>query len=188
MYKIMIFTCNNNTGNMTLNLSYVSSWKGDDTVTWFVQGVFYGPFKGGAVPPPLTLDTSANVPITVTAFASVNCNPAASITIFPTVDPAPKVFGGGLFLSAQAVSSTSNAVVVTLSGSSNCPSTASTWPHWATILIVVLVIVIILAVVILASMSVIFNYYKIKHIRRQFDNNVKLNFDQNLAEPIKFLQ
>jgi len=149
----------------------VSAWKGTDTVTWFVQGVFYGPYKSTETPPPLIINTSANVPITVTAFLSVSCNPAASITIFPTVDPAPRIFANGLFLSAEAQSANTNAVIVTLSGLSNCPSTPATWPHWATILITVMIMIVLIAVVVLASMSVAFNFFKLQHVRRSYDNN-----------------
>lgn len=136
---------------------------GTASVVWFVAGKSYGPFTGTSAPPPLTL-LQLSVPVSVTAYVSVSCNPAASLVIYPTVDPSPAVFGQGLFLFAAGNGS---AVTVTLSGTSGCPvSGAAAVPPWATPFVTLVVVILVLATLFLIGMSMAYNYYKIKKIEK----------------------
>jgi len=135
---------------------------GAASVVWFVAGKSYGPFTGTSAPPPLTL-LKLSAPVSVTAYVSVSCNPAASLVIYPTVDPSPQVFGQGLFLSATGNGS---AVTVTLSGTSGCPLTAAAIPQWATPFVTLVIVILVLATLLLIGMSMAYNYYKIKKIEK----------------------
>ncbi len=131
-------------------------------MVWYVAGKAYGPFAGAAVPPPLTLaPLDDTTPLTVTAFVSVPCNPAASVVVYPTVDPSPQVFGQGLFLDAQR---TNSGVTVTLSGTSGCPPGPPAVPQWAAPFVTLVIVIMVAATLLLIGMSMAYNYYKIKKI------------------------
>jgi hypothetical protein len=148
--------------SMSLVLTFQSTASlGDASVVWFVAGKSYGPFKDSTAPPPLTL-LNLSAPVSVTAYVSVSCNPAASLIVYPTVDPSPQVFGQGLFLSATG---TESAVTVTLSGTSACPPSAAIQvPSWATPFVTLVIVILVLATLLLIGMSMAYNYYKIKKI------------------------
>jgi hypothetical protein len=153
---------------MSFVLSFVSEVK-SLTVVWYVEGKSYGPYKNGAVPADMIIQTTDR-PVSVTALASSACNPAASIIVFPAVDPSPQVFAQGLFLSAQI---TGGKTVVTVSGTSNCPP-PNGYPSWASPFIIIVISLITVATLILCGMSVIFNYFKIQHIKRQLQGKLPM--------------
>ena len=149
---------------MSLTITFQSAGAIADVV-WFVAGKAYGPFAAGAAPPPLAL-TSLSAPVSVTAFVSVSCNPAASVVVYPSVDPSPQVFAQGLFLSAV---STASGVTVTLSGTSGCPAPPMPVPQWATPFVTLVIVILVLATLLLIGMSMAYNYYKIKKIEWVID-------------------
>lgn len=153
---------------MSFVLSFASEVK-SLSVVWYVEGKSYGPYKKGAVPADMIIQTTDR-PVSVTALASATCNPAASIIVYPTVDPSPQVFAQGLFLSAKI---TDGKTVVSLSGTSNCPP-YNGFPAWATPFIIVVICLITIATLILCGMSVIFNYFKIEHIQRQLQGKLPM--------------
>ena len=157
-------------------MSFVLSFVSDVTsltVVWYVGGKSYGPFKKGAVPADMVIQTSVT-PISVTALVNSSCNPAASIIVYPTPDPSPQVFAQGVFLSAAV---TNGKTVVSLSGASNCQSSSSStssFPTWASTFIIIVVSLITIATLILCGMSIIFNYLKIKHLNLQLVGKLPL--------------
>ena len=165
---------------MSLTITFQSTWTAGSaaTVVWYVAGKAYGPFAGAAVPPPLTLHLLTVAPVTVTVFVSVPCNPAASVTVYPTVDPSPQVFGQGLFLDAHR---THSGVTVTLSGTSGCPPGPAAVPQWAAPFVTLVIVIMAAATLLLIGMSMAYNYYKIKKIELLLGNGVV----KTLALPLK---
>jgi hypothetical protein len=158
----------NHSFDMTLVLSFVSEVK-SLTVVWYVEGKAYGPYKKGAVPANMIVKTSDR-PLSVTALVNSSCNPAASIIVYPTPDPSPQVFAQGLFLSAEV---TAGKTVITLSGKSNC-SSSNGYPSWASPFIMIAISLITIATLVLCGMAVVFNYFKIKHLKLQLTGKLPL--------------